>query len=211
MYVLVFRCVILYFTVMLAMRIMGKRQIGELQPSELVVTIMISEFASMPVQDPDLPMITGVLPIMTMVLLELIVSLITLRSVKARTLFYGKPLIMIYDGRIRQKNMTRARVTIDDVMESVRESGVTDLRDVGYAVLETNGKLSIIEKDNARSGGLPYMLIVDGSVMDRNLRECGFTRIKMDRELQKRGISSPRQVLLMTVNDNGEVFLVKKQ
>ncbi len=224
MAIILLRCLVLYFVVILAVRIMGKRQIGELQPSELVVTILISELAAMPMQDLHLPIMGGIIPIFTLVALELLISVITLRSVKARRFLYGQPLILIYNGQFRQKEMERARVTIDDIMEIMRNNGISQIEDVQYAVLETNGQLSVIQNNISRpvclqdlkmepprESGLPHMIIMDGHVIEESLRECSLSPKWLKKELKNQKISSPRDVFLMTVDDCNKVFLVPKQ
>lgn len=219
-----FRCVIMYIAVISAVRLMGKRQIGELQPAELVITILISELASMPIQDMHLPLLSGIIPIFALVALEILISVIALKSVRARSVLYGHPLILIYRGKIRQKQMENARVTIDDIMEAMRNNGINDISEVDYAILETNGQLSIIEKNNRRavcaddlslkvspSAGLPHLIIMDGQLLVSNLRECGLDRKWLRHQLSLQKISSPKQVFLMTVDDDNQVYLVKKQ
>jgi len=218
------RCLIMYLMVILAVRLMGKRQIGELQPSELVITLLISELASIPIQDKHLPILRAVIPIFALVGLELVTSLIALKSTGIRTFLYGRPLILIYKGEFRQKEMALARVTIDDIMEVMRNEGVSSLEEIDYAVLETNGQLSIIQKENKRpicaddlkleippSAGLPHLLIMDGRLMNANLKSCGVNEEWVTNELRKRKISSFEKVFIMMLDDAGKVFLVPKQ
>lgn len=224
MWIVVIRCVIMYLMVILAVRLMGKRQIGELQPSELVITILISELASMPIQDKQLPLMSAVIPIFVLVGLELITSLITLKSIGIRTFFYGRPLILVYKGQFRQKAMERARVTIDDIMEVMRNDGIASLEEIDYAVLETNGQLSVIQKENKRalcaddinvkvtaSAGLPHLLIMDGKLMKANIGESVVDEKWVKKQLKKQKIASPKDVFIMMIDDDKKVFLVPKQ
>lgn len=219
-----FRCVILYFSVILAVRLMGKRQIGELQPSELVVTILISELAAMPMQDLHLPILFGLIPIFSLVALELLVSVVTLKSVKARVFLYGKPLILVYRGKFRQREMARARVTVDDIFEVMRNNGIVRIEDVDYAVLETNGQLSVIQKGQVRpicaddlkikakqSEGLPTVLIIDGRLMAANLRRKGYDKKWLEKTLREQKASGIKEIFLLTVDDGGEVYAIKKE
>ncbi len=224
MWIILFRCVIMYLMVILAVRLMGKRQIGELQPSELVITILISELASMPIQDKHLPLLTAVIPIFTLVGLELLTSLITLKFVAVRSFLFGRPLILIYKGEFRQEAMEQARVTIDDIMEVMRNDGISTLEEIDYAVLETNGQLSIIQTENKRplcaddvnvtvapSPGLPHLLIMDGKLMKANMKECNIGKKWIFKQLSKRKIKSPKDVFIMMIDDTRKIYLVPKK
>ena len=224
MVVVLLRCFIMYCVVVLAVRLMGKRQIGELQAAELVITILISELASMPIQDMHLPILFAILPILALVALEILISVIALKSVRARAVLYGHPLILIYRGQFRQKEMESARVTIDDILEIMRNNGISDIADIDYAILETNGQLSVIEKNSCKalcandlnlqvkkSAGLPHLLIMDGRLLKDNLKECNVSKQWVYSQLSKNHLSSPKHVFLMTVDDNKKVYLVKKQ
>ncbi len=224
MWIIVFRCVIMYLMVILAVRLMGKRQIGELQPSELVITILISELASMPIQDKNLTIFSAIVPIFALVGLELLTSLITLKFVGIRSFFFGRPLILIYKGQFRQEAMEKARVTIDDIMEVMRNDGIASLEEIDYAVLETNGQLSIIQRENKRalcaddmnikvskSAGLPHLLIMDGKLMNANIKECGVNEKWIQKQLKERKIKSSKDVFILMIDDERKLFLVPKQ
>ncbi|PWM39129.1 MAG: hypothetical protein DBX52_05400, partial [Clostridiales bacterium] len=142
----VLRCFILYIAVVVAVRIMGKRQIGELQPSELVITIMISELAALPLQDLNMPLIWGIMPMFLMVALELLMSFITLKSIRFRAFCYGRPILLIYQGVINQGELLKTRVSMEDIMEAMRGNNILRIEDIQMAVLETNGTLSVIPK-----------------------------------------------------------------
>lgn len=205
---IIVRCIILYFVVALAVRIMGKRQIGELQPSELVITILISELAAMPMQDPEQPLLMGVLPILTLAALEIAVSIVTLKCIRARHLFYGKPIIMVYRGVIFQREMEKARVSIDDLTEAMRTNGVLRIEDVDYAILETNGNLSIIQKDG---GEMPDIVVIDGRIMEQNLKKRGLDRGWLQNILRVQGVKSEKDIFLLAVYDSGKTYIVKKE
>lgn len=211
MSVTLLRCLIMYLAVTVAVRLMGKRQIGELQPSELVITILISELAAMPIQDKHLPLISGILPIFALAGFELIISLATLKSIKFRTFLYGHPLILMYNGKFRQRQMSEARVTVDDIMEVMRNNGISDITQVDFAVLETNGQLSVIEKKNPTSAGLAHLVILDGRMIRSNLHQLGLTPKWIMRQLHERRLSSPNEVFLMTVDDSYTVYVVPKE
>ena len=207
---IILRCIILYFVVAIALRIMGKRQIGELQPSELVITLLFSELASVPMQSPELPLITGILPILALASIEIAVSIVTLKNVKFRYMFYGKPIILAYKGKLDQKAMQKARVSIDDLTEAMRTSGIIKIEDIDYAILETNGNMSIIGKENAdTSSGMSKIIIVDGRVIKEN---CGGKNQKwIDKLLKSSGISDPKEVFLLSQDDCGNTHLIKKE
>ena len=151
MLILVVRTLILYIIVIIAMRIMGKRQLGELQPSELVVAIMISDLASVPMQAIDIPLISGILPVMTLIIAEVMMSYLSLKSKRMRKLLSGEASIIIYDGQIDERELARLRFNINDLLEELRLNSCHDVSDVQVAVIETSGKLSIIPKDSART------------------------------------------------------------
>lgn len=183
---------------------MGKRQIGELQPCELVTTILISELASLPIQDTDMPILHGILPIITLGALEIAISTLTLKSVKFRNFFYGKPITIICDGKIDQKQMARARISLDDLVEAMRTEGISNIRDIGTAVLETNGNVSIIEKkdeDNAQ------ILISDGV-----FNEDGLERLKLSKKEILKAVKekSEKELFLVIREKDGKYYSVKK-
>ena len=140
------RTLILYFLVVTAIRIMGKRQIGEMQPSELVVAIMISDLASIPMQEVNIPLVSGIVPVLTLLVAEVAMSYICLKSVKFRRLYTGEPSIIIYNGRVREKELKKLRFSLSDLIEQLRISGCNGIGDVQAAVLETNGQLSVFKK-----------------------------------------------------------------
>lgn len=223
MLVSVFRCVILYVAVILAVRIMGKRQIGELQPSELVITIMISELAALPMQDLNMPLIWGIMPMFLMVALELLMSSFTLKSMQFRAFCYGKPVLLIYQGKINQHELLRTRVSMEDIMEAMRGNGILKVEDIETAVLETNGTVSVIPKPSAapptaddlklpvrESGGIPEILVMDGHMINKNMKKKSVTEEQIFCIL--RGYGMPiKEVFMLTMDDAGKTFLVKRE
>jgi len=201
---IILRCVILYFSVSIAVRVMGKRQIGELQPCELVITILISELASMPIQDTNMPILYGILPIITLAALEITVSTLTLKSVKFRHILYGKPITIVRDGKINQSEMTRARMSIDDLVEAMRAEGIATISDIGLAVLETNGNVSVIDKQNANIGEI----IVADEVFDYEV----LNRLKLSKKevLKATKLKSEAGVFLIVREKDGSFFTVRK-
>ena len=219
-----FRTVILYILLMVGLRLLGKRQIADMEPSELVLTLIISDLAVVPMQDYGIPMINGVLPIITLLCLSMLLSFFNLKSIRFRALICGTPAVIIQNGVVNQKNMAKNRLTLDELFEQLRSQGFTDLNAVKYAVLETNGQLSILPytkeapitplaadlavKDRVT---LPILVINDGHVMKDNLLASGHDKKWLTKQLTKRKLKSPREVFLMTVDEENTVICVAKE
>lgn len=207
MFVLIIRTLILYGLVVLSMRIMGKRQIGELQPSELVVAIMISDLAAVPMQTIDIPLLTGIVPVLTLLVAEVTMSFISLKSKKARKYITGEPSIIIYKGHINEKELEKARFTLNDLMEELRLSGYPDVSEVDMAILETNGEISVIEKSEDGMSEFPYILISDGEMNKAELKRSG----KSEEWLKKRIKCDFEEVFLASLNSDGKLTIQKKE
>ncbi|NLY76096.1 MAG: DUF421 domain-containing protein [Firmicutes bacterium] len=222
MLVLPVRTAILYLLVVVIIRLMGKHQIGQLQPFELVITIMISELAAVPMQDTDIPLLHGIIPILTLLLIQISLSLLTLKNETARRIICGGPSILIENGKINQAELTRLRYNLNDLLEQLRLKDMPNIADVEYAILETSGKLSIIPKSQKRPvnpedlkletpyEGLPVTLIVDGVLKDKNLSRLNLTQDWLRDELNKYGLVSWDQVLLASLDTTGRLFLQPK-
>jgi len=219
-----FRTILLYFILMTGLRLMGKRQIGELEPSELVLTLIISDLASVPMQDFGIPLVNGVLPIVTLLCLSMLLSYCNLKSVRFRALLCGQPALIIREGRIVQRAMAKNRFTVDELYEQLRGQGITELSSVKYAILETSGKVSVLPytKDNPATPQtmgltvsddvtLPVLLINDGRVLSDNLRHSGYDNAWLLRQLKERKLTSPKEVFLLTVDEAGSVVCVAKE
>ena len=202
MLVILFRTLILYLIVIISVRIMGKRQIGEMQPSELVVAIMISDLASVPMQSIDIPLISGVIPVLTLIIAEVFMAFFSLKSEKFRHVLSGDPSILISDGHINEKELKSQRFNLNDLMEQLRVGGYPNVADVEIAVLETNGQLSVVPKKDARnvtvrdlnlnnvvSEKLPCILISDGKLNKNELVRSGKNIEWIISELKKRNIN----------------------
>ena len=207
MFVLIIRTLILYALVVIAMRIMGKRQIGELQPSELVVAIMISDLAAVPMQTIDIPLITGIVPVLTLLVAEVVMSFISLKSKKARKYITGEPSIIIYKGHINETELEKARFTLNDLMEELRLSGYPDVSKVDMAILETNGEISVIEKSEDGMSEFPYILISDGEMNKAELKRAK----KSEAWLKKQIKCDFKDVFLASLNSDGELTVQKKE
>lgn len=205
MLVMFFRALILYALVVTGIRIMGKRQVGELQPFELVVTIMIAELASVPMENTGTPLLNGIVPILALLLAEVFISYITLKSERARTIVCGSPSIVIQNGKIVQRELARLRYNVNDLLEQLREKNIVNVSDVEFAILETNGQLSVIPKPqkrpvtaedlnlSTRYEGLPYTLIMDGHIQHKNLAKAGVDINWLLQQLEIRGLK-PKDV-----------------
>lgn len=218
------RTVILYFILMIGLRLMGKRQIGELEPSELVLTLIISDLAAVPMQDFGIPLVNGLFPIATLLCLSMLLSFFSLKSIRFRALVCGRPTVIIREGKVLQQNMARNRFTVDELLEQLRSQGYSDLSAVKYAVLETSGQVSVLPytKDSPATPKvlgldvqddvtLPVLLINDGHVMSENLSASGHDGAWLDKQLKQRRLTSPRQVFFMTVDEAGGITCVAKE
>ena len=216
------RTIILYIFIIIGIRLMGKRQVGELEPSELVLSLIIADLASVPMQDYGIPLLTGILPILALLAMTMILSVLTMKSVRFRALMCGRPSIVIRDGLVDQREMARNRLTIDELLEELRAKGYTDPATVKYAILETNGQLSVLPYANqkpptaqqlqvsAEEAGLPLVVISDGRLLEHNLRALGRDRKWLDQRLEERGCSGLEAVFLLLVDQTGSIYLARK-
>lgn len=217
------RTLILYFLVVTAMRIMGKRQIGEMQPSELVVAIMISDLASIPMQEVDIPLLSGVVPVLTLLVAEVFMSYLCLKSAWIRKIFTGEPSIIIYDGKVDERELRKLRFSLADLEEQLRISGCAGVNDVRVAVLETNGQLSVIKKTELQpvtvgdmrltkvsEANLPCMIIMDGDINYSELKRAQKNERWLSEELARRGIKSPSEVFFAELEADGTILLQRK-
>ncbi len=216
------RSVVLYLCIMLFMRLMGKRQLGELQPAELVISVLISNIVSLPVEDPNVPLLMGIIPVAMLVGLELIVSVLSLRFRSIRTLMGGNPVVIIHNGVIDQGALKTLRFSIDDLMESLRSQGIFDLSQIQYAIVETNGTVSILpyEKDAPATPTqlkltlapreVPVVVISDGMVLEDGLRGASMSRKQLNRILEKEQVSV-RDVFLFSADKSHRYTLIQKE
>ncbi len=195
------RTAIFYFLTMLAMRFMGKRQIGELEPAELVVTIIISELATIPIQDPASPLINSVIAIFALASMEILISAISMKSNFFRTVMSGKYSVIIENGRINQTNMRRSHLTLDELFEEIRQHGATELEQVRLCVIETSGKMSVFLKNQTEKGTLPLILIVDGKAVKENILKAGLTENTVEKMAKTRGFNGVKDVFCLEYHD----------
>ena len=216
-----FRSILIYIFVLIVMRLMGKREIGQLQPFELAIAIMIADLASIPMTDPGIPISNGIISILGLLVMHLIISIINMKSIKAREIICGKPTILIYRGKIDEKALKRERFTINELEERLRGNNVVNLGDVEYAILETNGQVTVIQKPEKRNTipedfnivpeyeGIPYDLVIDGKIMDDNLRALGKNREWLKKQVEKFK-KKPEEALVVTYDGKGQIFCQKK-
>jgi len=217
-----FRAIVLYLVVLIVMRLMGKREIGQLQPFELAISIMIADLASIPMTEIGIPIFNGIVPILGLLVMHLVISVINLKSLKAREIICGKPSILIYRGKINEKELKKERFTINELEERLRGNNVINLGDVEYAILETSGQVTVIQKPEKRNTipedfnitpeyeGIPYDLVVDGKVMTKNLKEIGKDYRWLKKQVEKFHIK-PEEALIVTIDGKGQFFCQKKE
>ncbi len=221
MSIVLIRAVILYVVIAFSLRLMGKRQLGELQPSELVVTILISNIASIPVEDSSVPMLLGLVPILTLVCVDIIVSACIMKFTKFRKFVIGSPRVIISNGKILQKEMKRLRYTIDDLTEAMRNQQIFDITQVNYAIIETTGKINFMLKrdfENAQrqdvscggSSSDPQTVIIRDGVADHDkLRSMNLQPVWLDKTLADNKVKRDN-VFIMTADVNGNYTLIRK-
>ena len=217
-----FRVIILYILVLIVMRLMGKREIGQLQPFELVIAIMIADLATLPMAEIGIPIINGIIPILGLLIMHLLISYINLKSIKARGIICGKPRLLIYRGRIDEKALKKERFTINELQERIRGKDVVNLGDVEYAILETNGEVSIIQKPEKRNTipedfniipeyeGIPYDLVIDGQIMYDNLKAIQKDYKWLKKEVKKFKMI-PEEALIVTLDGKNQIFCQRKE
>ena len=223
MAILILRTGIIYLALLLTLRLMGKRQLGEMELSEFVVASLIADMASHPLQDVGIPMINGLVPILTLFCCELLIAGLTLKSVRLRRMLFGQPSMLVIRGEICQKQMRLNRFTADELMQELRSQGVTEIRNIEYAILETDGKLTLLPFPSARpvtaaqmgvataDGGYPRIVISDGRLLEGNLHQLGLDTAWLDAALQERGLTERGKVFLMTVDERHNIFLARKE
>ena len=222
MAILFIRCLLLYGLVLAAMKLMGKRQLGQLQPFELVAILIISEMASLSMQSSSIPLLYSALPIVTIGLLQILVSLINMKSQRLRDLICGRPDALIAGGKLQEKTLRRLRLNLNDLEEMCRAQGYFDLTAVEWAIMETNGQLSILPRADKRpltTGDvmerptrqeMARLLVMDGEINEKELHAAGRSRQWLAAQLQREGLTA-RQTLVAGVDEEGRFFAQKKE
>lgn len=216
------RSIILYIIVLVVMRLMGKREIGQLQPFELAISIMIADLASIPMADTGIPITNGIIPILGLLVMHLVISIINIKSIRGREIICGRPSILIYRGKIDEKVLRKERFTVNELEERLRGNNIVNIGDIEYAILETSGQVTVIQKPEKRNTipedfnivpeyeGIPYDLVVDGKVMNKNLKAIGKNYNWLKKQVEKFDIK-PEEALVVTIDGKGQIFCQKKE
>ncbi|MFW5996025.1 MAG: DUF421 domain-containing protein [Halanaerobiaceae bacterium] len=217
------RTFILYLAVILILRIMGKRQIGELQPFELAITIMISALAALPMEDIDIPLLYSIVPMLLLLIFQEIISYITLNSNKTRSFICGEPSVLIRNGQLMEKELAELKINMNDLLEQLRIVGYHNLEDIEYAIMETTGNISVIPKSQKRPltpedlnidtdyEGLSQSIIIDGEVQQDNLKSLGLNHRWLQKTLKKYNIESPQTIFYAALDSEGDLYYQKKR
>jgi len=219
---LAYRTAVMFVIMLITMRILGKRQLGQLELNELVVAIMLSELAVSPITNPNHRLLYGIIPVAVLLVGELFIAFLCMKSTRIRALVVGKPSTIVKNGQIVQTEMRKNRLNLSELTEKLRAQGHTDLSTIKYVLLEVNGTLSVLpfaahkpatyeaHQLQAEDNGLPVMVIGDGRVMEKNLTSIGLDRRWLEKELQNRGLTDPTQVFLLTVDENRNIYFAAK-
>lgn len=217
------RTVILYALIIVGIRLMGKKQVGELEPTELVFAMLISDLAAVPMQDFGIPLLFGLVPIIALLSITMILSVLSLKSIHFRNLICGRPSVIMEHGSILQSELAKNRFTVDELLEELRLQGVTDLSTVKYAILENSGRVSVMLYANQQpvtpeqlklpidEEGLPLIIISDGNVLQQNMKYRNLDQNWLRQQLMKHKQTSPSQVFLLTVDELGRTYYVPKE
>lgn len=203
---IVVRTIIIYILLTFSLRIMGKRQIGELDVGELVSTLLISEIASIPIDEPDIPLLNAVIPILFILSIEIILSTLKNKSEKMKRLIEGSPQYIIYKGRLLQKTLVDNRISINELLSEMRSQGVGDIQEVYYATLEQNGSLSLLKKSDCT---MAHTVIIDGQIISSSLKMLGYDDNWLKNRLKERRIKQ-EEIFLMTIDDLEAINIILK-
>ena len=217
-----FRSIVLYIIVLIVMRLMGKREISQMQPFELAISIMIADLASIPMTEVGIPIFNGIIPILGLLVMHLIISIINIKSLNLRQIICGKPSILVCRGKIDEKVLKKERFTINELQERLRRNNIFNLGDVEYAILETTGEVTVIQKPEKRGTipedfnivpeyeGIPYDLVIDGKVINKNLHKLGKDYKWLQKQLNAFKIK-PEEALIVTIEGKNQIFCQKKE
>ncbi len=219
-----FRTVILYLLLMVGLRLTGKRQLGQMEPTELVLMMLLSDLAAVPMQDFGIPLLHGAVPIITLLGLSTLISALCIHHIRFRDLVCGSPTIVIREGVIQQREMAKNRLTVDELLEELRLQGILSPSQVKYAVLETGGQLSVLLRADQQpvtpqqmalpvddDVHLPVVIVSDGHLLEKNMAKLALDEKWLHRQLQHHGLAHHKQVFLLTVDGTGQVELTKKE
>ena len=214
MLVVFIKSVITFFLVLIVVRLMGKRQLGEMQPFELVITFIIAEVACIPMNDPYIPFYYGIVPIITLGVLHLVLSLVARKSMLARKIISGRSVLAIDKNGINYEHLKKMNMNVNDLIEAVRSSGYMDFADIEYAIFETNGKVCVVEKasdpSEVKPAFLPLSLLIDGKFDENNLALAGVEEVKLREVFLKNGLKNPKEVLYADIRQDGTLYVSPK-
>lgn len=209
MFIVFIRSLILYVLIMAAIRVMGKRQIGQLQPFELVITLLLSELVAIPMQNTGIPLVYGIIPVLLLIACEIAVSVLSIKSRKFKHLMIGKPIFIIENGKLNQKDLVELRLCMSDLLEELRQNNIFNISDVMHAIIETNGKLSVYKKNDTTTFQVP--LIIDGQLVSKDLRKTGYTQEQIEKTLADEGYAGISDMLFFAVDDAGNKTFINKE
>lgn len=222
MFTVLIRAVIIFFIVLVMMRLMGKRQIGEMQPFELVITLIAAEIACIPMSDVAIPLSHGIVPILTLFILHFLLSFLARKSLVLRRVISGNPMIVVDDNGINYENLKKMNMNVNDLIEALRSGGDFNFEEIRYAIFETNGKLCVVKyeqyenptrddmKIKAEPSALPVALLVDGKFLKENLKLAHITEPELAKTLHRLGENNYKNVALVTINNNGKLYIQPK-
>lgn len=218
MAIVLLRTLIIYFSLLITMRLLGKRQLGEMELSEFVLAALIADLAAHPLQDIGIPLINGLVPILTLFCCEVLIAGAALKSIRLRSIFFGRPSVLILRGKVIQTELRKNRFSLDELMQELRNQGVLDISKIEYGILETDGQLNVILYESespvtpamlnieTSCNSYPAIIINDGRVMETNLLHLGRDMNWLTKQLKERGFKSPADVFLMTLNKSGQIY-----
>lgn len=204
------RTVILYIALILGVRVTGKRQLGDLEPAELIVTILITELAAVPLQDPDAPLLNSIISILALVCLEILLTALSTKSPLFNKILQGKFSVLIRDGKIDQKEMKKSDVTYDELSEAIRQNGGLSAEEVRWGVMEPSGNVSIILKKDMTAGDIPTPLILQGKYLKKNLKKVNLSRAEVERFISQKGLT-PKDVYVLAIADEKFTLIPKEK
>ncbi len=200
------RTALIYLLLSFSLRVMGKRQIGELDASELVSTLLISELAAIPIDDPDIPLLNAIIPMLFILSLEIIISTLKNKSEKLKSVLDGEPIYIIYKGKLLQNVLKENRISLNELLSEMRIQGIGSIEDIEYGIFEQNGKISLLKKDDT---SLAHTVIIDGTVIDTDLKRLGYNSEWINKRLDELNLKI-EEVFLLTVDDDGNVKTIKR-
>ncbi len=214
MLVVLIKSVVIFFIVFIAIRLMGKRQLGEMQPMELVITLVIAEIACIPINDPYIPFYSGIVPIITLTFLHITLSFIARKSAKVRRLLSGRSVLVMDKNGINYENLKKLNINMDDLIEAVRTAGYMDFNEIEYAIIETNGNMCVVEKAKDPTAVtpalLPVAIIIDGKWNEENMKMSGLSQSAVVKELRAHNIKRESEILYADVRQDGTLYVSPK-